>query len=307
MLPIQPFPVKLHRLKHEKSTSNVIYSNTQPIMEEPHLCYMRGTPLLDVVWGGLANEVESMLHQGAPVDDADRFGHTALIVASYRGWGTIVQILLDAGATPNATNGDDWSALHYAVQACHISVIHTLLNQGANPDLRDVNYWTPLHHAAHSGHLNVVDHLIACGGDYDALTSGSASSLVLATADNFEECALSIANAGGKCFQPYLGKTAYELACVHGWGDSLREAARPPGPPGLPIARKPGAVKGRSILLEWARPVEYSAPVKKYSVEVRLGLGQHPIPMDQVGWLERSKRAAALWPKRPHINLGVFP
>ena len=278
-LPIEPFAVRLNLLKDVQNISSVQYVNAQPVKSEPHLDHMRGTPFLDSVWRGMEDEVQSMLDQGSPVDEADRFGHTALIVASYRGHEYVVQMLLDAGAKVDATTGDGWSGLHYAVQASHIPVCHVLLDAGSNPDFRDINYWTPLHHAAHLGHGDIVHHLLSRGADYDALTSGSASALVLAAADNFRECALMIVAAGGKCYREYLGKSPHYLASTFGWVDDLQRFSRPPGPPGVPVAHE---VRARSLQIRWAEPVEYSAPVDAYKVEIRLGAGQLPVPLDQV-------------------------
>ena len=280
-LPIEPFAVKLGQLKTQLDVRNVVYSNSQPIKTEPHIDYMRGTPFLDVVWEGNPLAVQSMLDQGAPVDEADRFGHTALIVASYRGHEMVVETLLEAGAATDATTGDGWTALHYATQACHIPVVHALLDAGSSPDFRDVNYWTPLHHAAHLGHSDVVHHLLERGADYDALTSGSASPLVLAAAENFRNCALMIASAGGKCFHKYLGKDAYLLSAAYGWMRDLQHYARPPGPPGVPLCVEE-TLRARSLEIRWAAPVEYSAPVDRYRVEIRRGLGQPPVPQAQI-------------------------
>lgn len=47
-----------------------------------------------------------------------------------------VQLLLEAGAIPNVRQHGGWTALHAAVQHCHVEMTRVLLAHGADPDLR---------------------------------------------------------------------------------------------------------------------------------------------------------------------------
>jgi uncharacterized protein len=67
------------------------------------------TPLLALVRGGYRPDAEvrlarQLLKAGANVDAPDRFGSTALLIATQSGRSDLVRLLLSAGADPNITN-----------------------------------------------------------------------------------------------------------------------------------------------------------------------------------------------------------
>ena len=68
-------------------------------------------------------------------------------------------------------------------------------------DLFTAGFWRNIIHVGQVMLLVNHDYVEPDKADYDALTSGSASALVLAAADNFRECALMIVAAGGKCYR----------------------------------------------------------------------------------------------------------
>jgi cytohesin len=55
--------------------------------------------------------------------------------------------------------------LHSAASASHADVAEILLAAGADPDARQEGGWTPLHAAAANGDATLVGALLAAGGD----------------------------------------------------------------------------------------------------------------------------------------------
>ena len=66
-------------------------------------------------------------------------------------WNEVFEMLLDAGADPNARTEHDWTPLHLAVEGTSSAAIAVLLDAGADPEARDEDGRTPLHGAANQG------------------------------------------------------------------------------------------------------------------------------------------------------------
>jgi hypothetical protein len=76
--------------------------------------------------------------------------------------------LVIRGCDANATDGDGFSALHYASELSRYEVVLLLSNLlGAKIiiNCQDKYGWTPLHVACHYGNVEVVEALIGCGAN----------------------------------------------------------------------------------------------------------------------------------------------
>ncbi|KNC53475.1 uncharacterized protein AMSG_01189 [Thecamonas trahens ATCC 50062] len=76
----------------------------------------------------------------------------------------LVALLLGAGADPDVSNPDGWTALHWAARAGRAPVVQALLDAGANASAATLQGRTPLDEAVEFGHSRVV-RLLLTGRD----------------------------------------------------------------------------------------------------------------------------------------------
>lgn len=102
-------------------------------------------------------------HEDAPteaLDDRDRFGATALFLASQYGHSDIVEQLIAAGANMAICNKQKQSPLHIACQMGNSKIVAKLVAAGANPNGRDQLQKTPLNLALENRHTATAANLL---------------------------------------------------------------------------------------------------------------------------------------------------
>jgi hypothetical protein len=86
---------------------------------------------------------------------------TPLHSAAAKGDLVAVQLLVEAGENPDATDRNDLTPLHMAADKGRLEVTQFLVEKaGANLDAEDDEGWTPLHTAAYKGRLEVTQFLV---------------------------------------------------------------------------------------------------------------------------------------------------
>lgn len=134
------------------------------------------TPLhLAVRWAGDPTIVTVLLDAGAdPNARTSVEGATPLHGVSLNATGdagaAIVAVLLDAGADPEALDGNGATPLHWAAsETPSVAVIEALLSVGVDLLARDHNGATPLHYAAaETSYPAAIAALLAAGADPEA-------------------------------------------------------------------------------------------------------------------------------------------
>ncbi|KIH51444.1 ankyrin repeat protein [Ancylostoma duodenale] len=86
------------------------------------------------------------------LDDCNRRGQTALMMAAACGNLQVVRLLLEQGASVDRADSRDRQALHYASSCSQNVVVDALLQAGADPNAADSDGMTPLLEACASGH-----------------------------------------------------------------------------------------------------------------------------------------------------------
>lgn len=133
------------------------------------------TPLMDAVIKGDVDKVNTLIAEGANVNEQDEYGWTALQLAAAYGHAGIVHTLLAKGADPTIKNSLGRTALMYAAAFGHSAIVKTLLAtrraniDAASEDPENMHTGeTALMLAAWSGHSDIIGLLIEAGADVNA-------------------------------------------------------------------------------------------------------------------------------------------
>ena len=148
----------------------------QQVVGDPQVAhdrYVYGRTLLHgAAAAGNLGMVEVLLDRGADPDATDSWGHTPLYCAaneSAAGGGPVVRALVHAGANVNGRDRlQQCSALHMAARRGNVEVAEALLDCGADIEIRDRKGDTPLRRAVNTGKAAVAALLLARGADKDA-------------------------------------------------------------------------------------------------------------------------------------------
>ena len=102
---------------------------------------------------------------GALINATDRFGHSPMHYAAYKGNPRIVDYLLNNGGDPNIRGRHDSTPLHSAAWGRNIQVLELLLEDGADVDARTDEGETPGMTAALRGEKDMLEILFALSAD----------------------------------------------------------------------------------------------------------------------------------------------
>ena len=85
---------------------------------------------------GDGERIRALLADGADIDAKDRYGQTALMIASKHGQANVVSVLVEHRADLDVTAKFNLSAVMLAVVNRHGAIVETLGNAGADLSLR---------------------------------------------------------------------------------------------------------------------------------------------------------------------------
>ncbi|KAL5089035.1 hypothetical protein Trisim1_005892 [Trichoderma cf. simile WF8] len=155
---VSPFPHPLLWQKYMRYVRHIGEAHKQDKRSPLHLAAISGHRLFieeAITW------VKG--HKIAPteaLDDRDRFGATALFLASQYGHSDIVAQLIAAGANMAICNKQKQSPLHIACQMGNSKIVAKLVAAGANPNGRDQLQKTPLNLALENRHTATAANLL---------------------------------------------------------------------------------------------------------------------------------------------------
>jgi ankyrin repeat protein len=123
------------------------------------------------------DEVRSLLKIGLDPNTVGPDGFPVLVTAAREGSARVVDALLDAGASVEASTVRGDTALMLAALKGHLGIVKRLRARGA---VLDRPGWTPLIYAATGGHDDVVRFLLAEGASIDAASPNGTTALMMA-------------------------------------------------------------------------------------------------------------------------------
>ncbi|CAG8262886.1 unnamed protein product [Penicillium salamii] len=128
-----------------------------------------GGALQAASFGGYESLVEILLQAGADVNAQGGEYGNALQAAALNGSPETVQILLGAGADVNAQGGEYGNALQAAAWRGSPEIVQILLGAGADVNVQGGEYGNALQAAAYNGSPETVQILLGAGADVNAL------------------------------------------------------------------------------------------------------------------------------------------
>jgi ankyrin repeat protein len=111
-------------------------------------------------------DLEALVRAGAPVDEEDPGGRTALYSAASNGHWRCVEVLAELGANVNHMVGTKrWTPLFIAAREGHVGCVRALVRLGADLDAQNELGSTAVSVAGQRGHVDCVCVLAAAGAD----------------------------------------------------------------------------------------------------------------------------------------------
>ncbi len=208
------------------------------------------SPVADAAQRGEAEEIRTLLRQGADPSAAQPDGMTALHWSALNNQLEIVETLIFAGATLQpATRVGGYTPLHLASRAGNADVVAALLDAGADPDLLTGTGAASLHFAAEANGVEVVNALVGHGADVNVRDGYSSRTPAMFAASRNSAAALqALLDAGA---DPDLVSDTRDYAEIEAADreertrrQRIREAEKEPEPEEEPGAQTPGQGRG---------------------------------------------------------------
>jgi ankyrin repeat domain-containing protein 50 len=172
---------------------------------EPETC-STWKPLFQASHMGLVSVVQLLLDKGADPNARDFEGATALYRAVFTGEVEVVRLLLKNGADANIEDNNSWTALQRAVMNGNLAMVCALLESGADIESRYEGQWTILHEAVEKGHTNIAKLLIEKGADIKAKDNDGWTALQRAVMKGNQTIVCALLERGADIESRYEGK-----------------------------------------------------------------------------------------------------
>ena len=163
---------------------------------DPDSVDANGDPLIVIAArNGSTGSLDALLAGRVRVDARNRYGDSAVMLASLKGDFETVRKLRGRGA---ALDGPGWTALIYAATGGHDAIVSYLLDQGARIDAVSPNGTTALMMAVREHHIATADLLLKRGANVNVRNENGVSALDWALRDNEVEFAERLRRAGAR-------------------------------------------------------------------------------------------------------------
>jgi ankyrin repeat protein len=162
-----------------------------------------------------------LIAAGANVNAATRYGIAPLTVAATNGSAEMIELLLNAGADPDSSSREGQTALMSAALNGRSTAVEILIERGASISVREpVRGQTALMWAAGRGNSDAVVTLVAAGADIHARSNGEFTALLLAVRENRIATAQRLLELGANIEDKTLdGTSALNIAVLNAYFD----------------------------------------------------------------------------------------
>lgn len=160
------------------------------------LSSLNASPLIEAAHQNNLSKIETLIRDGASVNEANRYGVTPLSLACQNGNGKMVEQLLKAGADVNLALPGDESPLHTASRTGKLDCVKLLVAAGARIDTREHREQTPLMWAAADGHADVVRYLLERGAEFKKPLDSGFTPLLFAVRQGHADVAKTLIEKG---------------------------------------------------------------------------------------------------------------
>ncbi|XP_046850344.1 fibronectin type 3 and ankyrin repeat domains 1 protein-like [Xenia sp. Carnegie-2017] len=158
------------------------------------------------------------------VDVPDRMGCSPLMVASQKGYTSVIDALLSHGADVSFSNSSGKDSMMMACFTGHVNVATTLKSHGASLEAKDHGGSTALHWAVDGGSIAAVEWLLSNGAEVDELDVAEWTPLMrVATLDGTTEVAKMLLQSGANVnTEDKQGRSALMAAALSGRLDLVK-------------------------------------------------------------------------------------
>ena len=186
------------------------------------------SPLDLAAWRGFGDLVNLLLDEGAELPPAGSTEAQYLAMfAAEKGLDRLFNLCVDAGVDLALRNENDGSLLHSASQGGSSAVVSRLLDEGFDPNEVDRYGRTPIHYTAELGRQDVARLLLKKGADIDARSLSGETAFNTAVWVKRDEMAKFLAKAGANTEDRHFPTLA---------GDFMGQAPPPAGADPVPFA-----------------------------------------------------------------------
>ena len=198
-------------------------SSLPPIHQatKPEIIY--GGLLQDAIMSGELDNIAYQLAGGiSPDHRSPQFGDAVAVAVESRQLGAL-KILLEAGARPNATNADDFSAMSLAANLGRVDMAQMLFDHGASLEASSTNeFYFPAFAAVHAGRSSMLGWLFGQGAQVDVVDHNGRTPLLIAAKLGHADCArVCLAFGANIDAQDDLNGSTAAMFATHSTADTM--------------------------------------------------------------------------------------
>ncbi|NET73293.1 MAG: ankyrin repeat domain-containing protein [Sphaerospermopsis sp. SIO1G2] len=158
------------------------------------------TTLMKAVNKNDVSLVKKLIQEGVNINELDTNKDAPLVIAAYKGYDKIVELLLEAGADVTAVDpGMKATALHAAAYAGRTEAAKLLIEYNIDINKQGpYNGYTALHDAIWQNNIDIVKLLLAANADLNIRSQDGKTPLDFAKSRNYQEIIKLIETKVGK-------------------------------------------------------------------------------------------------------------